>query len=167
MHIFDRDLPYGAALKQIADHKLFKSINAEWHGEQKSRCAFRVNTDIGVYIRLATKPVNGEYVFNFKKAQTQEIEEMKVSCKGNVFIVLICYEAREVCVLRVKHLEALIAARTETAGDAPSSGQHNVLITVWGSKSMRARVTVPGRKHKRIKLTRTIPRNAFPKLIFE
>jgi hypothetical protein len=65
---------------------------------------------------------------------------MKVSCKGNVFIVLICYEAREVCVLPVKNLEALI---------------------------VRARVTVPGRKNKRIKLTRTIPRNAFPKLMFE
>src|SRR6266849_4224234 len=99
MHIYDRDLPYGAALKQIADHRLFKSINAEWNSDKKSRCAFRVNTDIGVYIRLATKPVNGEYVFNFKRAQTQEIKEMKKSCKGKVFIVLICYNAREICVM--------------------------------------------------------------------
>ena len=73
MTIDDNDLYYGAALKQIADHKLFKSINAEWQANEKSRCAYRINTDIGVYIRAATKPVNNEYIFNFKRENLEEI----------------------------------------------------------------------------------------------
>ncbi len=73
MTIDDNDLYYGAAFKQIADHKLFKSINAEWQADGKSRCAYRINTDIGVYIRAATKPMQGEYVFNFKKENMEQV----------------------------------------------------------------------------------------------
>src|SRR5208283_2614722 len=97
--------------KQIADHKLFKSINAEWQADAKSRCAYRINTDIGVYIRAATKPVNGEYVFNFKKENIEQVRALEKLC-SKVFVVLVCYNAkavakgtrmahhRQICVLR-------------------------------------------------------------------
>jgi hypothetical protein len=174
MTIDDNDLYYGAALKQIADHKLFKSINAEWQAKEKSRCAYRINTDIGVYIRAATKPVNSEYVFNFKNENIEEITALETVCKKAVFVVLVCYNAkaihkgsrmaqyRQICVLRPSQIQALI----ETKG-ATATAQHNILITVPSSKSMRARITIPGKKGARMELTRKIPRNAFPNLIFE
>jgi hypothetical protein len=176
MAIDDHDLYYGTALKQIADHKLFKSINAEWQANKKSRCAYRINMDIGVYIRAATKPVNGEYVFNFKKENTDEMTALEGLCKKGVFVVLVCYNAkaiskgargaqyRQICVLRPSQISALI--KTRGAG-IPADAQHNILITVPHSKSMRARITIPGREGGRMELTRKIPRNAFPNLIFK
>jgi len=175
MTIDDHDLYYGAALKQIADHRLFKSINAEWEANEKSRCAYRINTDTGVYIRAATKPVDGEYVFNFKSENIKEVAALETRCKA-VYVVLVCYNAkavskgsrmahyRQICVLRPAQIKALI----ETKGDgAPASAQHNILITVPSSKSMRAAITIPGKKGGRMELTRKIPRNAFPQAIFK
>jgi len=145
MTIDDHDLYYGAPLKQIADHKLFKSINAEWQSNEKSRCAYRINTDIGVYIRAATKPVSGEYVFNFKKENIEEVKALEQTCKGKVFVVLVCYNAkaiskgsrmahyRQICVLRPPQIDALIATK-----GAAADAQHNILIGVPSSKSMRA-----------------------------
>ena len=174
MTIDDNDLYYGAALKQIADHRLFKSINAERQVGEKSRCAYRINTDIGVYIRAATKPVNGEYVFNFKATNIEELKALGQICR-KLFIVLVCYNAkaitrgsrmphyRQICVLRPSQIEALIKARGTNLG---SLGQINILITVPESRSMRASVTMPGTKGRRMELTRKIPRNAFPQMIF-
>jgi hypothetical protein len=174
MMIDNNDLYYGAALKQIADHKLFKSINAEWQGGEKSRCAYRINTDIGIYVRAATKPVCGEYVFNFKKTNFEEWKALEKVCK-NVFIVLVCYDARaisrgsrmancrQICVLQRSQIEVLITAR---GTDLASLSQINVLITVPDSQSMRAAVAIPGTRGKRMELKRKIPRNAFPKVIF-
>ena len=176
MAIDDHDLYYGTALKQIADHKLFKSINAEWQANKKSRCAYRINMDIGVYIRAATKPVNGEYVFNFKKENTDEMTALEGLCKKGVLVVLgsattprPSARGRGVhstgrCVLRPSQISALI--KTRGAG-IPADAQHNILITVPHSKSMRARITIPGREGGRMELTRKIPRNAFPNLIFK
>jgi hypothetical protein len=175
MTIDDNDLYYGAALKQIADHKLFKSINAEWQDGGKSRCAYRINTDIGVYIRASTKPVNMEYVFSFKKENIEQVKALENICK-KVFVVLVCYNAkalrrgsrmaqyRQICVIRPSEIDVLIAAR---GANAAVTFQRNILISVPSSKSMRASVTVPGRKGKRMELTRKIPRNAFPQAIFE
>jgi hypothetical protein len=174
MTIDDHDLYYGAALKQIADHKLFKSINAEWHAGEKSRCAYRINTDIGVYIRAATKPVNGEYVFNLKKTNIEELKALEKVCK-KLFVVLVCYFAkavgrgsrmshyRQICVLRPDEIQTLIEAR---GIDAASFQQINILIRVPHSRSMRAAVTIPGEKGGRMELTRKIPRNAFPQVVF-
>jgi len=174
MTIDDHDLYYGAALKQIADHKLFKSINAEWEADGKSRCAYRINTDIGVYIRAATKPVNGEYVFNFKKSNLEELKKLEQVCK-KLFVVLVCYNAkaigrgsrvaqyRQICVLRPTQIESLIQAR---GSDVAALNQLNILIRVPSSRSMRAAVTIPGKKGGRMELIRKIPRNAFPQAIF-
>ena len=143
---------------------------------EKSRCAYRINTDIGVYIRAATKPVNGEYISNFKKENIEELTALESVCKKAVFVVLVCYNAkaihkgsrmaqyRQICVLRPSQIKALI--ETKGAG-APATAQHNILITVPSSKSMRARITIPGKKGGRMELTHKIPRNAFPNLIFK
>lgn len=47
---------HGAALTQIAEHTAFSAINAFEDDLAKSRCAFRVNGDIGIYIKYNAKP---------------------------------------------------------------------------------------------------------------
>jgi hypothetical protein len=170
--IDDNDLYYGAALKQIADHKLFKSINAVWEPGGKSRCVYRINTDIGVYIRAATKPANGEFVFNFTPENIGQVKKLEKVCR-KVFVALVCYHARtvaggsrmaqyrQICVLRPSEIDALVEAR------GTPGVQHNILVTVPESKSMRVAVTVPGRKNRRTQLRRKVPRSAFPRVIFE
>ena len=70
------DFNYGAALKQVADDRRFKSINAEWENGSESRCAFRcINTGIGLYIKMGKEPKTKfrHYIFNFKKENLEEI----------------------------------------------------------------------------------------------
>jgi hypothetical protein len=70
------DLYYGAALKQIADDPAFKSINADRDGGNKSRCAFRINTDIGVYIRAGAEPKT-----RFKHYVFKALRRNSMKCK--------------------------------------------------------------------------------------
>jgi hypothetical protein len=97
MTIDDNDLHYGAALKQIADDRSFKSINADRDGGNKSRCAFRVNADIGVYIRSGSEPKTRfqHYVFNFKDDNLKEIKSLASRCP-RTFIVLVCLKDKEI-----------------------------------------------------------------------
>ena len=56
MKINDDHMYHGAALTQIAEHPQFTAINAFKHANRPSRSAFRINDDIGVYLKYASKP---------------------------------------------------------------------------------------------------------------
>ena len=56
MRIHDDHMYHGAALTQIAEHPAFTAINAFEDKGTKSRCAFRINTAIGAYIKYSSAP---------------------------------------------------------------------------------------------------------------
>jgi len=114
MKIDANDLHYGAALKQIADDPSFKSINADRDSGNKSRCAFRVNTDIGVYIRSGAEPKTKfkHYVFNFKQENLREIAALEARCP-KTFIVVVRLKDAEICMIRHQDLLDLIELRRE------------------------------------------------------
>ena len=56
MKINDDHMYHGAALIQIAEDPRFTAINVFQGGEGVSRSAFRINADIGVFLKYATKP---------------------------------------------------------------------------------------------------------------
>jgi hypothetical protein len=75
MHINDDHLYHGAALTQIAEYPTFKAINAFNSDGEKSRSAFIVNHDTGIYLKYATSPNKRwkEYVFTFTEAHLEEL----------------------------------------------------------------------------------------------
>ena len=79
MHINEDHLYHGPALTQIAEWPTFKAINAfEPKKGEKSRSAFTVNHDTGIYLKYASKPVGpfkGIHVFTFTEANLAEVKK--------------------------------------------------------------------------------------------
>ena len=62
MKIADDHMYHGAALLQIAEHPRFTAINSIEVSDQKSRSAYRINDNIGIFLKYASKPSGiGEY----------------------------------------------------------------------------------------------------------
>ena len=78
MKINDDHMYHGAALTQIAEHPQFTAINSFHRGSQKSRSAFRVNDDVGIYLKYSRNatPAFGEYPFTFSEPNLEEIEAL-------------------------------------------------------------------------------------------
>jgi len=165
MRINDDHLYHGAALTQIAEYPTFKAINAFAMNGEKSRSAFTVNHDTGVYLKYATSPNGvGEYVFTFNVANLRELEALKEQYHKRVFVVLICRRAKEICVLTIDQFEAKIKQREKAKQESESNYQ--ILVTVPSGKSFRAYVNYPGKKGMLIKPQTIISRNEFPKALF-
>lgn len=164
--ISKEDFNYGAALKQVADDRRFKSINAEWEAESKSRCAFRINAGIGLYIKMGKEPKTRfrHYVFNFKRENLEEIRSLKARCIEGTFIVLVCLKHRETCVVTADYLERVIGKRGE--GRPGGETQYNLQVNVEGGREMRVYMNSQGSKKQIVEDALIVPRNAFPRVIF-
>lgn len=164
MKINEDHLYHGAALTQIAEFPTFKAINAFELGGDKSRSAFIVNHDTGVYLKYATKPNKAfkEYVFTFTRANLDELAKLKAQ-HPRVFIVLVCHGAKEICTLTLERFEEHRAAR-EKANHGPEP-HYQLLVTVPANKSFRVYMNVPGKKKTSLS-QQIVNRNEFPKAIF-
>lgn len=164
MKINEDHLYHGAALTQIAEFPTFKAINAFELGGDKSRSAFIVNHDTGVYLKYATKPTKAfkEFVFTFTQANLKELGQLKAQ-HPRVFIVLVCYGAKEICTLTLERFEEHRAAR-ETANHGPEPN-YQLLVTVPANRSFRVYMNAPGKKKTSLS-QQIVSRNEFPKAIF-
>src|SRR5450432_1306306 len=100
MHINDDHMYHGAALTQIAEHPAFTAISAFKNNGEKSRCAFRINDNIGTYLKYASTPKGkyGEYLFTFQKTHLDELALLRAK-SGKTFAVLVCIKDKEICIL--------------------------------------------------------------------
>ena len=92
---------HGAALTQVAEYPTFKAINSfEPKKGEKSRSAFSVNHDTGIYLKYASAPNKAfrEYSFVFTRANFDELEALKAKYGSRVFIILVCVKAKEICI---------------------------------------------------------------------
>jgi hypothetical protein len=137
MHIHDDHMYHGAALTQIAEHPAFTAINAFKNNGEKSRCAFRINDGIGIYVKYASAPKGAysEYPFTFRRQHLEELALLNEKC-GKVFAVLVCIRDKEICVLSLYELNRLIAARKRALGETEE--QYQVLVTAHTNKQFRA-----------------------------
>jgi len=114
MRINNDHMYHGAALTQIADRPEFKAINP-FKGLH-ARGAFRINDDIGIYIKHAAEPaktIHSEYLFGFSANNLAEIDAIKKQC-SKVFIVLVCIQAKEICVLTLAERSTSKTAKLTT-----------------------------------------------------
>lgn len=165
MKINYEHLYHGAALNQIAEDPHFTAINAFKVSGQISRSAFRVNDDIGVYLKYCSKPTGSfdEYKFTFQQDNLQELSLLAKRC-GQVFLALVCVEDGHICCLRYPEFEKLIQLRRKSKGSDES--QYQLLVVLPERKSFRVYVNPAGKKKRKLG-EKTISRNAFPSQIFE
>jgi hypothetical protein len=166
MRINEDHLCHVAALTQIAEYPTFKAINAfEPTKGERSRSAFSVNHDTGVYLKYATRPTKTfkEYVFTFSSANFDELAALKAHYHSRVFVVLVCHQAKEICVVTLDALEGHRADREKSNGAAEP--HYQLLVTVPATKSFRVYMNAPGKKKTSLK-QQIVSRNEFPRAVF-
>lgn len=164
MKINDDHLYHGAALTQIAEHPSFKAINAFSQNGNRSRSAFLINTDIGVFLKYASEPkgVFDEFIFTFRREHLEELNILKEKTT-RVFIGLVCISKRHICCLPFDTFQSMLEERKRKKGSVEET--YTILITLESGKSFRAYMNIPGRK--KVKMgEKVVPRDAFPSCVF-
>jgi hypothetical protein len=164
MKINDDHMYHGAALTQIAEHPQFTAINAFKHDGTTSRSSFVINTDIGVYLKYATKATKAfnEFPFTFLTPHLEELKKLE-SHFEKVYLGLVCVAAKQVCAVSYEQFKGLLAARREAKGGDEVG--YTVLVTVPAGKSFRVYVNQPGEKKTSLG-TIIVSRNTFPGCLF-
>ena len=167
MKIDDDHMYHGAALIQIAEHPQFTAINSLKGKLAHYENAYRINSDIAVYLKYASKPnkAHHEYVFTFNKANLAELDAI-AKVNGRTFLALVCVTAREVCCLPYVQLLALMERRRKAVGHAEDQ---------YASSSRRGRTRgctctltpPPHQKKKKLGKDIVVSRSAFPSDLFQ
>lgn len=165
MKINDDHLYHGAVLTQIAEHDQFTAINALKVNGDRSRSAFRVNDDIGVYLKYATKPTESfnEYPFTFNRQHLEELAAV-ADMVQRVFLALVCVKARQICLVKYGQLETLVKRRSKDKG--ADEDQYTLLATLPEGGKFRVYVNAPGRRKTMLGKPILVARNAFPDRLF-
>lgn len=165
MKINDDHLYHGAALTQVAEHPSFKAINADSDHGTLSRSVFLINHDIGLYLKYASEPKGKfkEFIFTFHENHLADLNALKAKRK-NVFLVLVCVSAREICCVPYSEFLNLQSIRKRQKGADEDS--YAVIVTIPKRKQARVYMNAPGRKRVMIG-ERKVPRDDFPSRIFE
>ncbi len=165
MKIHDDHLYHGSALIQIAENPNFTAINALKLGKKVVRVAYRINDDISVYFKYASKPFGAhkEYVFTFTKDHLEELAKIATVTPAT-FVALICVKDREICTLPYADLQMLLKRREKNHG-APEDSL-TVLVTVEAGKSLRVYVNASGKRNTMLGKALVVSRSAFPGDIF-
>ena len=157
---------YGAALLQIAEYPVFTAINAYRTLGELSRCSFVINADIGIYLRYRSEPsptCHSEFSFHFNQNNLDELEELDKRLE-QVFIVLICDEAKGICCIPYKTLLDLVVERFDAKNVVEDV--YTILVTAQARQSFHVYINCPGKRNTTIGKTYTIARNSFPKCLF-
>jgi hypothetical protein len=165
MHIDDDHRHYGSALIQIAEDPHFTAINAFKYQGRISRCGFRVNKDIGVYVRYRTETQGHRfpvYTFAFSQDNLAELRRMSKRL-SRVFLALVCVNDREICCLPYTTFDRFIHARRAAKGELETE----YLIDVYAPRGKQLRVWInpPNTKGKYLKQA-LVPRSDFPSALF-
>jgi hypothetical protein len=166
MNIDDDHMYHGAALIQIAEDQRFTAINSFKLGGTVSRSAYRINDDIGVFLKYATKPTpaHREYGFTFQAPHLMELSAIAKASKST-FVAMVCVKARQICCVPYAEIIAMIEARKAAKGALED--HYVLLVTAPKGKSFRLYMNAPGVKNTMLGMPLIVSRNAFPSLIFE
>ena len=166
MKIHDDHMYHGAALIQIAEHPQFTAINSLKGKLADYENAYRINSDIAIYLKYAGKPnkAHQEYVFTFNKPNLAELDAI-AKVNGKTFLALVCVDAREVCCLNYSELQTLITRRRKAVGKVED--QYTLLVTAQKNEGLHVYVNAPNTKNKKLEKDIIVSRNAFPNDLFK
>ena len=165
MYIDDDHLYHGAALIQIAEDPNFTAINSLRITAGTLRNAYRINQDVGLYLKYATTKTkaHSENAFTFTRAHLDELEAIS-NVVLKIFIALVCVKDKQICCLSYAHFLKLISFRREEKG--ADEDQYVVLAQLPSGSAFRAYVNAPGTRNKYAGKQLKIARNALPSVLF-
>ncbi len=121
---------------------------------------FIIGTRTGILCKHATKPGNGVYDFSFDPKTLRQLRELKKdSALKPLFVLLICPDIQEVCALLYDLLLALIGEEEHSP-----SKQHTIRAETGERRSFAVSIRTRNNPQG---LTKKIPRNLFPRCLFE
>lgn len=167
MKILVRHMYHGAALIQIAEHPQFTAINSLRMQGVRARSSYKINDNIGIHLKYAFRPSNGqmEFPFTFSTDERRELGEI-ARVVSRLFVALVCVQAEEICCLRYDELCELVERRKAAKGGVEES-QYVVLVKAPEMRSLRAYVKEPGKRRTLIGEPMIVERNEFPRRLFE
>ncbi len=155
----------GTAVMQIAEHDKFTAINRLKLNGQNISNGFLINSHMAVLCKYATYSNSlEEFTFKFHGEQLANINAL---CKKHeaLFFGLVCVDGKEICCLSKEQFQKLVKYRQLTTEQEEDS--LDILVTARSGDSLRAYVNAAGRKNTIAEKALVIPRNAFPKAIFD
>jgi hypothetical protein len=164
MKIRDDHMYHGAALIQIAEHPQFTAINSLKTKALKHENAYTINDKMVIYLKYATKPVKGDYLFTFTQKQIDELKMISQS-KSKTFLVLVCVKDREICCLTYHMLNLLLTRRRIKVGH--HENQYSIWVTIPAGKRFRVHANAPDTKKTKVGPDIVISRSAFPGTLFQ
>ncbi len=119
MRIADDHMYHGSALIQIAEHPQFTAINSLKNRGVVVPTAYRINDEIAVFLKYASKPTPAfdEYAFTFHADQLKELEEIAAE-HPRTFVALVRVKDREICCLSHAQLAEMVSRRRRAKGIA-------------------------------------------------
>lgn len=167
MKIHIHHMYHGAALIQIAESPQFTAINSLRIPGVRARNAYKINDNIGIHLKYASRPSNGqmEYPFTFSTDERRELEEIG-RVVSRLFIALVCVQAGEICCLPYDKLCELVERRKSEKGGV-EEGQYVILVTAHPRQRLRAYVKAPGKRRAPIGEPMIVERNEFPRVLFD
>lgn len=166
MQIHDDHMYHGAALIQVAEHPQFTAINALKHNGAVVPVAYKINDEIALYLKYASKPTPAynEYTFTFHAEHLEELRQIRAA-NGKTFVALVCIKDREICCLSYDDLEALVNSRKAEKG--VDEDQYVILVTAPKRKELRVYINAPGKKKTILGKELKVPRKDFPNVMFD
>ena len=130
------------------------------------RNAFRVNADIGVFLKYSSTPKGRgkEYQFTFTAEHLAQLDVL-ASKVASVFVALVCVKDRQICCLSLGHLHELVTRRRNRM--TRNERQYVLLVTIPQGRSFRAYVSAPRQKMKTLGELLIVARNEFPASLFQ
>lgn len=154
----------GAALMQIAEHPQFTAINSMKIKDKHVNNAFKINNNIGIFCKYASKPnEKNKYLFTFNSEQMENIKLIH-NTNEKLCLALICIEDEEICCLSYEQFEMLLESRRKSAkGDEE---QYQIIVTAKQGASLRVCVNAAGKKGATAGKPIVISRKSFPESVF-
>lgn len=166
MKVDDDHLYHGAALIQIAEESRFTAINSLQLRGRVSRSAYRINDDIGIYLKYSNRPTpsHHEYAFTFAAQQLRELAHID-QAMNRTYLALVCVKDRQICCLPYSSLMSMVEARKAAKGS--TEDQYVVLATLPEGGKFRVYVNQPSRRNAVLGNRILISRSAFPGSLFD
>jgi hypothetical protein len=165
MKIDDNHMYHGAALIQIAEDQRFTSINAFSIKGETINNVFRINEDIAVFLKYATKTIgtHEEFVFTFTAEVLEQLDRVS-DVASTLVLGMVCIAGRHICAVPYETLMELIRRRKRSK--KADENQYTLLITLPERKEFRVYVSPAGKKGQTLGSPILIPRKAFPSAVF-
>lgn len=132
---------------------------------QPAHNAFRVNDNIGVYLKYSSVPVSKyrEYRFTFTSGHLDLLQKL-ATVTGRVFVAMVCIKGREICSLPYDSLLELVERRRKAKG--ATEGQYVIPVVLPDGKSFRVYINTPGEKGTILGKQLVVARRDFPSALF-